>query len=80
MLGLSNFKADLTAKRGERCNMGSKYTEAQKRATANYMEDKHTIRVVVTKKDADRYKRIAAERGYPSLNKFIIDCIEKEML
>ena len=59
--------------------MGSKYTEAQKRATANYMEDKHTIRVVVTKKDAGRYKRIAAEKGYPSLNKFIIDCIEKEM-
>ena len=37
--------------------MGLKYTEAQKRATANYMEDKHTIRVVVTKKDADRYKK-----------------------
>ena len=37
--------------------MGSKYTEAQKRATANYMEDKHTIRVVVTKEEADRYKK-----------------------
>ena len=60
--------------------MGKRYTEAQKRATANYMEDKHTIRVVVSKEDADRYKRIAAEKGYPSLNKFIIDCIEKEML
>ena len=60
--------------------MGSKYTEAQKRANANYMKDKHTIRVVVTKEDADRYKRIAAEKGYPSLNKFIIDCVEKEML
>ena len=60
--------------------MGVKYTEAQKRATANYMEDKHTIRVVVTKEDADRYKKTAEERGYPSLNKFIIDCIEKEML
>ena len=41
--------------------MGSKYTEGQKRATANYMKDKHTIRVVVTKEDADRYKRIASE-------------------
>ena len=80
MLGLSNFKDDLTAKRGERYNMGSKYTEGQKRATANYMKDKHTIRVVVTKEDADRYKRIAKEKGYPSLNKFIIDCVEKEML
>ena len=54
--------------------MGSKYTEGQKRATANYMKDKHTIRVVVTKKEADRYKKIAKEKGYPSLNKFIIDC------
>ena len=59
--------------------MGSKYTEAQKRATANYMEDKHTIRVVVTNEDADRYKKVAKERGYPSLNKFIIDCIENGM-
>lgn len=60
--------------------MGAKYTEGQKRATANYMEDKHTIRVVVTKEEADRYKKTAEERGYPSLNKFIIDCIKKEML
>ena len=60
--------------------MGSKYTEGQKKATANYMKDKHTIRVVVTKKEADRYKKASEERGYPSLNKFIIDCIEKEML
>ena len=60
--------------------MGSKYTEAQKRATANYMEDKHTIRVVVTKEEADNYKKVAKERGYTSLNKFIIDCIKKEML
>ena len=59
--------------------MGSKYTEAQKRATANYMEDKHTIRVVVTKEEADRYKKIAKEKSYPSLNKFIIDCVENKI-
>ena len=59
--------------------MGSKYTEAQKRATTNYMEDKHTIRVVVTKKEADRYKKIAREKGFPSLNKFIIDCVENNI-
>ena len=58
--------------------MGSKYTEAQKRATANYMKDKHTIKVVVTKKEADRYKKIAREKGFPSLNKFIIDCVENK--
>ena len=60
--------------------MGKTYTEAQARATANYMKDKHTIRVVVPKEDADRYKKAAKEKGYPSLNKFIIDCIKKEML
>ena len=59
--------------------MGAKYTEGQRKATANYMKDKHTIRVVVTKEEADRYKKAAEERGYPSLNKFIIDCIEKGM-
>lgn len=59
--------------------MGSKYTEGQKRATANYMKDKHTIRVVVTKEEADRYKRIAKEKGYPSLNKFIIECVENNI-
>ena len=59
--------------------MGSKYTEAQKRATANYMEDKHTIRVVVTKKEADSYKKVAKERGYTSLNKFIIECVENNI-
>ncbi len=65
MLGLSNFKAVLTARRGERCNMGSKYTEGQKRATANYMKDKHTIRVVVTKEEADRYKKQQKKEAIP---------------
>lgn len=59
--------------------MGAKYTECQKRATANYMKDKHTIRVVVTKEEADRYKKAAKEKGYPSLNKFIIDCVENKI-
>lgn len=58
--------------------MGRKYTEGQKNATANYMADKHTIRVVVTKEKADEYKK-AAEASGKSLNKFIIDCIEKGM-
>ena len=42
--------------------MGAKYTESQAKATAKYMKDKHTFRLVVTnerkeiiKKHADRY-------------------------
>ena len=59
--------------------MGAKYTESQKKATAKYMEDKHTIRVVVTKNDAKRYMAASKEKGYSSLNKFIVTCIEKEL-
>ena len=42
--------------------MGSKYTEAQAKASAKYMQDKHTFRLVVTndrkeiiKAHADKY-------------------------
>lgn len=58
--------------------MGSKYTKGQKTATEKYMKDRHTIRVVVTKEKAAEYKRKAEESG-KSLNKFIIDCIEKSI-
>lgn len=56
--------------------MGNKYTEAQKKATAKFMEDKHTIRVVVTKRKAEEYKAKAKSEG-KSLNQYIIDCIER---
>lgn len=58
--------------------MGSKYTKSQAKATANYMSERHTIRVVVTKEDAERYKDAAKAKG-KSLNRYIIDCIEKGM-
>lgn len=57
--------------------MGAKYTKGQAAATAEYMKNKHTIRVVVTKEKADEYKAAAEANGFPSLNKFIIDCVEK---
>lgn len=56
--------------------MGKVYTEAQKKATAKFMADKHTIRVVVTKEKANQYKAKAEAEG-KSLNQYIIDCIEK---
>lgn len=52
------------------------YTPARANATAKYMQDKHTIRVVVTKAKADEYKAMAAAEG-KSLNRFIIDCVEE---
>lgn len=57
--------------------MGAKYTESQRKATENYMQTKHQIKVIVDKDTADSYKQIAEERGFSSLNKFIIDCVEK---
>lgn len=59
--------------------MGKKYTAGQAAATAKYMKDKTMIRVVVTKEKANEYKKAAEAAGFPSLNKFIIDCIEKGM-
>lgn len=58
--------------------MGKIYTQAQAKATAHYMQDKRTIRVVVTKEKADQYKGLASDAG-KSLNQFIIDCIEKAL-
>lgn len=58
--------------------MGKIYTQAQAKATAHYMQDKHTIRVVVTKEKAGQYKGLASDAG-KSLNQFIIDCIEKAL-
>lgn len=55
--------------------MGAKYTAGQAKATDKYMKDKHMIRVVVPKEDADRYKTLAESEG-KSLTKFITDCIE----
>lgn len=55
--------------------MGAKYTKGQARAIAKYMEDKHTIKVIVPKQKAEEYKRQAESEG-KSLNRFIIDRIE----
>lgn len=58
--------------------MGAKYTQGQKQATKNYMMDKHVIRVTVKKDKAEIYRKKAQEKGM-SLNRFIIECIEKQM-
>ena len=58
--------------------MGAEYTEAQKRATANYMKDKKTLRVVVT----DERKKIIethAEKYDGSINAFINRAINETM-
>lgn len=58
--------------------MGSKYTKAQKTASDAYMQDKHTIRVVVTDEKAQQYKDAAQKEG-KSLNRFMVDCAEEHL-
>lgn len=58
--------------------MANKYTEAQARASANYLKNFDDIRIRVPKGTKDRYNSAAKSAG-KSLNKFIIECIEKEI-
>lgn len=58
--------------------MGVKYTPGQAKATEKYMQDKHVIKVVVTKDKAEEYKKLAKSED-KSLNKFVIDCIEEKV-
>lgn len=51
--------------------------EVQARATANYMKNRHTIKVVVKKEKAEEYKLKAKNKG-KSLNQYIIDLIEND--
>ena len=58
--------------------MGAKYTKGQADATAKYMQDKHTIKVITPKEKAEEYKKeaVAADK---SLNKFIVDCVDERI-
>ena len=56
--------------------MGSNYTEAQKRATAKYHDEKmDSICLRVPKGTKDRWKALAEAQG-KSLARFIADLIE----
>ena len=57
--------------------MGSKYTDAQKRASIKYLkESTDDIRIRAKKGTKDKWKEAAAKHG-KSLNQFIIDCVEQ---
>lgn len=55
--------------------MAVNYTPGRKKATANYMKDKHTIRVVVKNEKFEEYMTIAQRKGL-SLTQFIVNCVE----
>lgn len=59
--------------------MAEKYTEAQKRATMEYLKNKtDSIQIRTKKGTKEVWKREATKRG-KSLNKFIVDSVEKEI-
>lgn len=54
------------------------YTKARKECNERYLQKQDEIKIRVPKGKKDEY-RAAAEACGKSLNKFIVDCIEKEL-
>lgn len=60
--------------------MGSKYTEAQKRATMNYLKDStDELKIRMPKGKKKDYREAAEKANYSSLNQFVIDAIEEKI-
>lgn len=58
--------------------MGNKYTEAQKKASKEYIRKLDSIQLRTPKGTKDRWKA-EAEKREQSLNQFVIDCVENEI-
>ena len=59
--------------------MAMKYSDAQKEATARYNKKAYDrINIIVKKGQRDIIKQYAAKQG-KSLNRFVLEAIEKEM-
>ena len=56
--------------------MSGKYTEAQAKATREYLKNLDEIKLRIPKGKKEEYKRMAEAAG-KSLNQFIIDKIEQ---
>lgn len=55
--------------------MGEKYTEAQKRASYKYQENKVKIQILVTPEQREKYKKLAESKGL-SLTQLIVKSLE----
>ena len=55
--------------------MGNKYTEAQKKASLKYQENKVKIQILVTPEQREKYRAMASSRGL-SLTQLIINLLE----
>lgn len=55
--------------------MANKYTEAQKRATLKYQEDKVKIQILVTPEQREKYHALAKSKGL-KLSQLIVKLLE----
>ena len=53
----------------------SKYTEAQKRASLKYQQDKAQIKITVSKEQREKYQKLASDRGV-TLTELIVSLLD----
>lgn len=58
--------------------MGAKYTEAQKKASIKYQEDKVKVQILLKPEQRQKYHDYAKSKN-TSLTKLIIELLEKEI-
>ena len=60
--------------------MGGEYTEAQKKASMKYLQDKtDDIRLRVSKGTKDRWKAAAKQAGYDSMTQYVQAVVEADI-
>lgn len=59
-------------------DVAGKYTEAQKKATTEYLKTLSSISIRVKKEDAEKYKK-AAEKCGMSLREFILKSMDEKI-
>jgi hypothetical protein len=60
--------------------LGGKYTEAQKRATINYLkESTDELKIRMPKGKKQEYREASEKANYASLNQFVVDAIEEKI-
>ncbi len=74
---LYHYKMIKSKKKGAD-TMGSKYTDAQKKASLNYQKNKAQIKFTVSTEQREKYQEYAKSQN-TNLTKLIVDLLEKEI-
>ena len=57
--------------------VANRYTDAQKKASMKYQQERAQIKITVSKKQREKYQELAAERNM-SMTELIVSLLEKE--